>query len=88
MKQDKCFFAVDLGATSGRTIIGTLADEKIVLEELTRFNNELIETGDHIYWDIYALYNEIIKGLRIVAQRNLPIERGAAILYSLVMTAN
>ena len=74
MKQDKCFFAVDLGATSGRTIIGTLADEKIVLEELTRFNNELIETGDHIYWDIYALYNEIIKGLRMVAQRNLPIE--------------
>ena len=74
MKQDKCFFAVDLGATSGRTIIGTLADEKIVLEELTRFNNELIETGNHIYWDIYALYNEIIKGLRIVAQRNLPIE--------------
>ena len=74
MKQDKCFFAVDLGATSGRTIIGTLADEKIVLAALARFNNELIETGDHIYWDIYALYNEIIKGLRMVAQRNLPIE--------------
>ena len=65
----KYFFAVDLGATSGRTIIGTLGDERIVLEELTRFDNNLIETGGHFYWDIYALYNEIIKGLKLAAQR-------------------
>lgn len=57
----KYFFAVDLGATSGRTIIGTLGDKRIELEELTRFDNNLIETGGHFYWDIYALYNEIIK---------------------------
>ena len=69
----KYFFAVDLGATSGRTIIGTLGDERIVLEELTRFDNNLIETGGHFYWDIYALYNEIIKGLKLAAQRQIPI---------------
>lgn len=67
------FFAVDLGATSGRTIIGTLADDKIKLEEITRFDNNLIETCGHVYWDIYALYNEIIKGLRLVHDRNIPI---------------
>lgn len=73
MEDKKYFFAVDLGATSGRTIIGTLNDGKIDLEELTRFDNNLIETGGHFYWDIYALYFEIIKGLKLAAGRKLPI---------------
>lgn len=68
------FFAVDLGATSGRTIIGTVKDGKVNLEELTRFPNNLIETGGHFYWDIYALYLEIIKGLKLVAKRGIGIE--------------
>src|SRR5574344_1649849 len=71
--ENKYFFAVDLGATSGRTIIGRLSDERIQLEELTRFDNNLIETGGHFYWDIYALYFEIIKGLKLVAQRHISI---------------
>lgn len=73
MEERKYFFAVDLGATSGRTIIGTLGNERIELEELTRFDNNLIETGGHFYWDIYALYFEIIKGLKLAAQRQIPI---------------
>lgn len=73
MEDKKYFFAVDLGATSGRTIIGTLTGGEIELEELTRFDNNLIETGGHFYWDIYALYFEIIKGLKLAAQRELPI---------------
>ncbi len=73
MEEKKCFFAVDLGATSGRTIIGTLDGGRIELEELTRFDNNLIEVGGHFYWDIYALYFEIIKGLKLAAQRELPI---------------
>jgi rhamnulokinase len=74
MENKKYFFAVDLGATSGRTIIGTLEGGKINLEELTRFDNNLIETGGHFYWDIYALYFEIIKGLKLTAQRRIPIQ--------------
>ena len=74
MENTRCFFAVDLGATSGRTIIGTLADGKVRLEELTRFPNNLIETGDHFYWDIYALYFEIIKGLKAAVRRGLQVE--------------
>ena len=69
----KYFFAVDLGATSGRTIIGSLSDGKISLEEMTRFPNNLIEQGGHFYWDIYALYFEMIRGLKEVAQRGLCI---------------
>ena len=73
MNNKNYFFAVDLGATSGRTIIGTLDEGKIQLEELTRFDNHLIQTGGHFYWDIYTLYFEIIKGLKLTAQRQIPI---------------
>lgn len=71
--EKKYFFAVDLGATSGRTIIGGLNDGKIELEELTRFDNNLIEVNGHFYWDIYALYFEIIKGLKTAKKQNLNI---------------
>jgi rhamnulokinase len=67
------YFAVDLGATSGRTIIGSLTDGRLVQEEITRFPNNLIETGGHFYWDIYALYFEMIRGLKEVARRGLTI---------------
>ncbi len=73
MENKQYFFAVDLGATSGRTIVGTLSDGQLSLEEITRFDNHLIQTGGHFYWDIYALYNEVIKGLKTVAQRQIPI---------------
>ena len=67
------FFAVDLGATSGRTILGTLSEGSLELRELTRFANPIIETGGHFYWDIYALYNEIIGGLKVVAREGIEI---------------
>ena len=73
MEKQNYFFAVDLGATSGRTIVATIENEKIQLEELTRFDNNLIQTGGHFYWDIYALYFEIIKGLKLATQRQLNI---------------
>lgn len=73
MDQRTYFFAVDLGATSGRTIIGSIDEGQLHLEEVTRFPNHLIEQGGHFYWDIYALYFEMIRGLKEVAQRGLKI---------------
>ena len=67
------FFAVDLGATSGRTILGSIVDGKLVQRELTRFPNPIIETGGHFFWDIYALYNEVIRGLKVVAAEGVEI---------------
>lgn len=71
--QKQFYFAVDLGATSGRTILGILADGRLEQEELTRFPNNLIETGGHFYWDIYALYFEMIRGLKEVARRGIEL---------------
>ena len=73
MEQKKYFCAVDLGATSGRTIVGSINEGRFDLEEVTRFPNNLIEQGGHYYWDIYALYFEIIRGLKEVARRGLEI---------------
>ena len=73
MNNQKYYFSVDLGATSGRTIIGRIDDNKFELEEVTRFPNNLIIQGGHYYWDIYALYFEVIKGLKEVARRGLDI---------------
>lgn len=68
------FFAVDLGATSGRTILATHEDGKIQMKEITRFANPMIPLGGHLYWDIAGLYNEVLKGLKIIADQNIKIE--------------
>lgn len=65
-----CYFAVDLGATSGRTIIACLNNGLLELEEINRFPNRLEERDGHVYWDIYALYDNILEGLKIVASRD------------------
>lgn len=68
MKQ--CFFAVDLGATSGRTILGSFGEDNLELEVLNRFPNHLIEAGGHFYWDIYELYRNVLEGLKSAARRS------------------
>ena len=67
------FLAVDLGATSGRTILGSIEDGKLKQRELTRFPNSIIQTGGHFFWDIYALYSEIIRGLRVAAEEGIQL---------------
>lgn len=70
----KRYFAADLGATSGRTIVGTLDGDHITLEEITRFETPLVQMQGHFYWNLPALYAEIVRGLRTVAQRGISIE--------------
>lgn len=68
------YFAVDLGATSGRTILATYDGERIEMKEVTRFANPMIPLGGHLFWDIAGLYNEILKGLKSVADDGIAIE--------------
>ena len=63
-----CFFAVDLGATSGRTILGAFTPQGLELQDVNRFPNHLIEVGGHYYWDIYELYRHILEGLKLAAR--------------------
>ena len=68
------FFAFDLGATSGRSILGILKDGKLELKELTRFPNKIIRIHDKYYWDIFALYDALKEGLSVAASQNIKLD--------------
>jgi len=58
------FLAFDLGAESGRTILGRLEKGRLLTRELTRFPNGPVQVLGHLHWNIYTLYEEIKKGIR------------------------
>ncbi|MEU4561060.1 rhamnulokinase family protein [Actinoplanes sp. NPDC023936] len=58
------FAAVDLGASSGRVVVGRLGDGKLELEVVHRFPNEPVRVGGTLHWDILSLYRGMIEGLR------------------------
>src|SRR5699024_12282357 len=60
-----CKLAVDNGASSGRSVVGYVEDRHIKKEEIHRFENNLIEKGGYICWDMDKLYEEIKTGLRM-----------------------
>lgn len=68
------FIAVDIGATSGRVILGTYAGGRIAAECVHRFPNSILPLGGKYYWDIYALYSEIVRGLSEVGRRGVKVE--------------
>ena len=70
----KHYFAVDLGATSGRTILASFDGTRVEMKEVTRFANPMIPLGGHLYWDIAGLYNEVLVGLRKVASEGISID--------------
>jgi len=58
------FLAFDLGASSGRAMLGTLTNGKIVLTEVHRFPNQMIKVNGHYYWNIFNIFNELKTGLK------------------------
>ena len=61
---EKKMLAIDLGASSGRGILGTLENGKLFLQEIHRFPNGPLEKDGSFYWDYPALLNELKNGLR------------------------
>ena len=55
--------AIDLGATSGRVIVGTWSDDGLELTEVHRFPNAFHRLNDNDYWDIASLFSQVRKGL-------------------------
>ena len=68
--------AIDLGATSGRVILGTWSKNKLTLKEVHRFPNAFQSIGGHDYWNIAGLWNEILFGIRAAAAA---LPRGASL---------
>lgn len=61
------FVAFDLGAESGRTILGTLQDGRLSIRELGRFPNGMINILGHLHWDVFRLFEEMKKNLLLCA---------------------
>ena len=67
------YLACDLGADSGRLMLGTLDNGKIAVEELHRFPNGPVKTSGALHWNIDGLFAELKNGLKKAAARQLPI---------------
>lgn len=59
-----CYLAVDIGASSGRHIVGTVQDGRMKLQEVYRFENRLQERNGHLCWDIDGLAQQVVEGLK------------------------
>ncbi len=66
--------AVDLGATSGRVMIGRVGDGVLDLELVSRFPNGPVEREDGLHWDFSALYEHVLDGLAEAVRREPGIE--------------
>ena len=70
----KYYLAIDLGASSGRHIVGYLENGEIILKEIYRFKNEMKQSVDGLVWDIPHLFHEIKAGLKKVFEQYQNIE--------------
>lgn len=66
---NKAYIAFDLGASSGRLMLGIDKEGKIELEEVHRFPNDPVVMNGTMYWDIPRLFHEMKQGLKKVALR-------------------
>lgn len=71
--KNKSFLAFDLGATSGRSILGTLENGRLQMKELTRFSNQMLQIGKHFHWNIYSLFEHFKAALAAVKEEGIEI---------------
>jgi rhamnulokinase len=60
--------AVDLGASSGRVMVGRVGPNTLELEDAHRFANDPVALPDGLHWDVLRLFREITEGLRLAAR--------------------
>jgi len=68
MKTCLAYLAFDLGAESGRAVLGRLRNDRIELQEIYRFSNGPVRVGDSLYWDVLRLWNEMTRGLSLAVR--------------------
>ena len=66
----KYALAIDIGASSGRHIIGYKKDNQIICEEIYRFPNGVKTVNGHLVWDIDSLFKEVLAGLKKAKELN------------------
>lgn len=62
---EKYYLAIDIGASGGRHILGTVREGQVILEEVYRFDNGMKEKKGHFCWDVESLFAEIKEGMKL-----------------------
>ena len=65
------YLALDIGAESGRAILGRVRSGILTMEEVHRFANEAVEYGGSLHWDVLRLWLEIQRALKLVEEVRL-----------------
>ncbi len=74
---EKYVLAIDIGASSGRHILGSLQGGQLQIEEVYRFSNGMKEKNGHLCWDGEALFSHVLAGLKACAkQGKIPVSVG------------
>ncbi|NUQ65323.1 MAG: rhamnulokinase [Pirellulales bacterium] len=66
---ERAFLAVDMGASSGRHVVGRFDGRKLRLEEVYRFENGPVEVAGSLFWDLLAQWTHVRQGLRAAGTR-------------------
>lgn len=66
--------AVDLGASNVRVLCGHVSGDELSLTELHRVDNEPVEVGGTLHWDILRLYSAILTGLKTAARDGIDVK--------------
>jgi rhamnulokinase len=66
--------AIDLGASSGRVMLGTYAEGKVEVEEIHRFPNGPVEADGQLYWDVQQLFHEMKQGILAAVKTHGPLQ--------------
>ena len=75
--EKRYFLAIDSGASSGRHILGSLENGKMVLEEIYRFKNGAHFEGESFVWDDKQLFSDIVAGIKKCAEiGKIPVSIG------------
>ena len=69
MSENKIYLAIDLGAGSGRVLAGEFDGNRIELHEVNRFENRPLELPDGWHWNITALFQDILDGIKAAADK-------------------
>ena len=70
---NQTYLGLDLGASGGRAVAGTLQGGRLHLEEVHRFSNGPILLGKTLYWDFLGLWDNVLKALRLCAARGIRV---------------
>ncbi|MCC7084134.1 MAG: rhamnulokinase [Pirellulales bacterium] len=64
-----CYVAIDLGASSGRHVVGQFDGNRLELEELHRFDNSPIAAAGRLYWNLLGQWQQVLAGLKAAQSR-------------------